>query len=160
MRDLFDPRSFGPSRCALTQHRSAGPLRRLDPFDVRTFGPQPSDRQLSRCRRDWQRHARLLASFSWPQRLVIIIGEIAVACLALVREGAPAADAPQRYNHYRCCIEIRDAPAETLHASCRRRRHRGGQEGVSIPHVARPRRTALSDSPMTQIGGLARKVSG
>jgi hypothetical protein len=68
MRDLFDSRSFCPSRRALTQHLSASPLRRLDPFDVRTFGAQPSDRQLSR----------------WRQRLVIIIGVIAVAYLALV----------------------------------------------------------------------------
>jgi hypothetical protein len=109
------PAPFGPSRRALTQQLSAA--RRADLFDVRTFGPQPSDRQLSRCRRDWQRHARLLASFSWPERLVITIGEIAVAYLALVREGPPQRmRLPQRYNHYRCCIEIRDALAGALHA--------------------------------------------
>jgi hypothetical protein len=58
--------------------------RELDLFDADSFGPEPGDRQLSRWRRDWHRHARWLASLSWPERLVIVIGEIAVAYLCLV----------------------------------------------------------------------------
>jgi hypothetical protein len=69
MRDLFDPRSFGPSRRDLTRYVApARPSRRLDLFDVRTSGPQHGERQLSRWRRDWHRHARWLAKFSWPER--------------------------------------------------------------------------------------------
>jgi hypothetical protein len=85
MRDLFDPCSFGPSHRDLTRYVApARPSRRLDFFDVRTFGPQHGDRQLSRWRCEWHRHARWLATFTWPERLVIIIGEIAVAYLAFV----------------------------------------------------------------------------
>jgi hypothetical protein len=85
MRDLFNPRSVGPSHRVVTRH--VGPARsqrELDLFDVRTFGPQPGDRKVSRWRRDWHRHARRLASFTWPERLVIIIGEITIAYLCLV----------------------------------------------------------------------------
>jgi hypothetical protein len=48
------------------------------------FAPQPGDRKLPRWRHDWHRHARWITSFSWPERLIIIIGEIAVAYLASV----------------------------------------------------------------------------
>jgi hypothetical protein len=85
MRDLFDPRSFAPPRCVATRH--VGPARsprQLDPFDARAFGRRLDDRQLPRWRRDWHRHARWLASFSWPERFVIIIGEITLAYLCLV----------------------------------------------------------------------------
>jgi hypothetical protein len=62
----------------------ARPPHRFDLFDVDSFGPQPDHRKLSRWRRDWHWHARWLASLSWPERFVVIIGEIAVGYLAFV----------------------------------------------------------------------------
>ena len=59
-------------------------LAAMDLFDARTYGPQPDDRQLSAWRREWHRHARWLRSHHWSARLVIVIGEVAVAYLALV----------------------------------------------------------------------------
>jgi hypothetical protein len=86
MIELFDPSSFGPrpgDRRTLTPYRHHRPPK-VDLFDVRTFGPQPGAPELSRWRRDWHRHARWLASLYWPERLVVIIGEIAAAYLCLV----------------------------------------------------------------------------
>jgi hypothetical protein len=69
----------------VTRHvEPARSARELDLFDVCTFGPRPDDRQLSRWRRDWHRHARWLATLTWPERLVVIIGEITIAYLCLV----------------------------------------------------------------------------
>jgi hypothetical protein len=76
MRDLFDPRSFGPSRRVVIRHLPARAPRRFECFDVRAFGPRTGDRQLSRWSREWHRHARWLATLAWPERVVIIIGEM------------------------------------------------------------------------------------
>jgi hypothetical protein len=99
-RDRVDSKAFGPPTMTSGSHRAclvALFAQAIDLFDVRTFGPQPTDPDLSRWRREWQRHARWLATFNWPERLVIIIGEIAVAHLALVfgmLVGAAAAACP------------------------------------------------------------------
>jgi hypothetical protein len=85
MRDLFDPRSFGSSHRVVTRHLGpALPQRRIDLFDARSFGPESVDPQLSRWRREWHQHARWLASFTWPERFVILVGEITIAYLCLV----------------------------------------------------------------------------
>jgi hypothetical protein len=96
--DTLTGLSNGGVRVHSSQHRSAGwlpprvPRRHrhppmLDLFDADTFGPQPDDRQPSGFRRhlEWiSRHVRWLATFAWPARMVIVLGEIAVAYLCLL----------------------------------------------------------------------------
>jgi hypothetical protein len=82
MRDLFDPRPFGPSH---GYQRALKPYRRhlprvIDLFDTDSFGPQPGDRRLSAFRH----HLAWIGQHEWPARIVIILGEITVAYIALV----------------------------------------------------------------------------
>jgi hypothetical protein len=51
-----------------------------DLFDPFTFGPQPGGRQLSGLRR----HIAWIGRHQWPARIVIVVGEITLAYIALV----------------------------------------------------------------------------
>jgi hypothetical protein len=77
MRDLFDPRSFGPPRA--TTYRRHRP-RVIDLFDIDSFGPQAGDRRLSAFRH----HIAWIGQQEWPARIVIILGEITLVYLVLV----------------------------------------------------------------------------
>jgi hypothetical protein len=145
MGDLFDPHSFGPCRYVVT--RRVGPARfprRLELFDDRAFGPRPSDEQLPRWRRDWHRHGRWLANFSLPERLVIIVGKIAVAYLLtlfgmLVGAGLSACyqkqhcKPTQRFFRNICCITVQRYPAGCGSPAARSSRttKRGGSRRTS-----------------------------
>jgi hypothetical protein len=80
MLDFFDPRSFGPPRDTgrALNRRHRPPIIGL--FDEASCGPQAGDRHLSAVRR----HIEWIGRHEWPARVVIVLGEIALAYVCFV----------------------------------------------------------------------------